>query len=327
MPVALGLMNSGKASGTVTIADAFTFGLDNFHLTSLVQNWADQNRKLLRNYPPRDGQSHFLRVVSRVYATGRVSVTVNNDEATSAEARGGADRPLELMGIKQGATDANYQGAIQAINNMLSEQLPGGKIKVATASSRAVTLSETFERPLVIGYVGFDMQILEGGRLGPPISTLAQLTGGHTIPAYGTDNVYRLASLSHMYRALREIQGPDAERTRGDLDKLAGLLPDTYPFTLYEQTSPSVLQRDSTVVVGTKIERKGFSDVIDYLGNAQKTTKTLESYLSRAPRDSEEARKLDQELRAARSALADISNRLSGESALMRAVDFVFLGI
>ena len=331
VPVALGLMNSGKASGTVTIADAFTFGLDNFHLTSLVQNWADQNRKLLRNYPPRDGQSHFLRVVSRVYATGRVSVTVNNDEATSAEARGGADRPLELMGIKQGATDANYQGAIQAINNMLSEQLPGGKIKVATASSRAVTLSETFERPLVIGYVGFDMQILEGGRLGPPISTLAQLTGGHTIPAYGTDNVYRLASLSHMYKALREIQGPDAERVRGDLDKLVSLLPEKYPFSLYEQTSPSVLQRDSTVVVGAKVDRKAFTDVVDYLGLAMKTTKTLEGYLPRAPRDSEAARSaasnLEQELQAARSAYADISNRLSGESALMRAVDFVFLGI
>ena len=266
-----------------------------------------------------------------MYATGRVSVTVNNDEATSAEARGGADRPLELMGIKQGATDANYEGAIKAINNMLSEQLPGGKVKIATASSRAVTLSETFERPLVIGYVGFDMQILEGGRLGPPISTLAQLTGEHTIPAYGTDNVYRLASLSHMYWALKEIQGPDAERVRGDLDKLAGLLPEQYPFTLYEQTSPSVLQRDSTVVVGAKVDRKGFSDVKDYLGYAQTTTETLERYLSRAPRDSEEARsavsKLDQELRAARSALADISNRLSGESALMRAVDFVFFGI
>ncbi len=243
VPVALGLMNSGKASGTVTIADTFTFGLDNSHLTSLVQDWADQNRKLLRNYPPRNGQAHFLRVVSRVYLTGRVSVTVNNDEATSTEARGGADRPLEFTGIKQGATDANYEGAIKAINQLLSEELPGGKVKIVTATSRAVTFSETFERPLVIGYVGFDMQIIEGGRLGPPISTVGQLTGEHTIPASATDNVYRLASLSHMYRALRDIQGPDADRTRGDLDKLASLLPEKYPFTLYELTSPSVLQK------------------------------------------------------------------------------------
>jgi len=331
VPVALGLMNSGKANGTVTIADTFTFGLDNSHLASLVQDWADQNRKLLRNYPPRDGQSHFLRVVSRVYLTGRVSVTVNNDDATSAEARGGADRPLEFPGIKQGAADANYEGAIKAINQLLAEELPGGKVKIVTATSRAVTFSETFERPLVIGYVGFDMQIIEGGRLGPPISTVAQLTGGYTIPAYATDNVYRLASLSLMYRALRDIQGPDADRTRGDLDKLASLLPEKYPFTLYELTSPSVLQKDSTVVVGAKIDRKGFSEVIEYLGNAQKTTKTLETYLPGAPRGSEGERsaasQLELELQAARSALADISKRLNGEPALMRAVDFVFFGI
>ena len=324
VPVALGLMSTGKASGTVTIADAFTFGLDISHLTSMVQDWAALNRKLLWNYPPRDGQSHFLRVVSRVYLAGALSVTVNNDEATSAEARGGADRPLEFPGIKQGATDANYEGAIKAINNMLSEQLPGGKVKIVTASSRAVTLSETFERPLVIGYVGFDMQILEGGRLGPPISTLAQLTGRYRIPQ---EAMFRLASVSHLYRALRDIQGPDADRVRGDLDKLASLLPEKYPFSLYEWTSPSVLQRDSTVVVGAKVDRKGFSDVIDYLGNAQKTTKTLESYMSGAPRDSEEARRLDQELHAARSAFADISNRLNGEPALMRALDFVYFGI
>ena len=139
--------------------------------------------------------------------------------------------------------------------------------------------------------------------------------------------MFRLASVSHLYRALRDIQGPDADRVRGDLDKLASLLPEKYPFSLYEWTSPSVLQRDSTVVVGAKVDRKGFSDVIDYLGNAQKTTKTLESYMSGAPRDSEEARRLDQELHAARSAFADISNRLNGEPALMRALDFVYFGI
>jgi hypothetical protein len=118
---------------------------------------------------------------------------------------------LELTGLNN--TDANYEGAIKAINQLLSEELPGGKVKIVTATSRAVTFSETFERPLVIGYVGFDMQIIEGGRLGPPISTVGQLTGEHTIPASATDNVYRLASLSHMYRALRDIQGPDADRT------------------------------------------------------------------------------------------------------------------
>ena len=99
VPFALGLMNSGRASGTVTIAEAYTFGLDNFRLEKLVRDWAKKKRYLLRNYEPSDGEYHFLRTVSRVYVTGRVAVTVNNDEAIGAKGTVGADRPVELMAL------------------------------------------------------------------------------------------------------------------------------------------------------------------------------------------------------------------------------------
>lgn len=323
VPFALGLMNSGKASGTVTISDAFTFGLDNVRLTDLVQAWGRGNRQLLSRYAPYDGQSHFLRVISRVYVTGQVSVTLNNDEATSGQASGGADKPVELLGITKGATDKNYSDAIDAINRFVSDKLPGGKVKIATASSRSVTLNEAFERPLVIGYVGFDMQILEGGRLGPPISTLTQLTNGHSIPSRALDSTYQLASISHMYRALKELQGSDADVILRDLDKLVSLLPNKYSFSLFE----SVPQQDPSILTGTTVNRATFSDVVEYLGNALKTTKTLERYLSRTPRGTEGIQKIEQELSAAKDALAEISSKLSREPALMRAVDFVFFGI
>jgi hypothetical protein len=188
-------MHAGKASGTVTIADAFTYGLDNVHLLSLVRNWATENRRLLQQYSSQDGQQQFLRVVSRVYSTGQVTATVNNDDSTSGEARGGANKPVELPGLTAGASEKNYNETLAALNKVVSDELPGGKVKFAAASNRSITFSETFSRPLVIGYVGFDLPILEGGRLGPPISTLAQLSAERTIPSQNiTSSTYRLAT-------------------------------------------------------------------------------------------------------------------------------------
>ena len=188
VPFALGIMNTGSASGTVTVADAYTFGLDNVHLESRVRKWARINRDLLCNYEPRDDQYHFLRVISRVYVAGRVCVTIRNDESTGAESTAGADRPINLLGISNGETKSNYAETLKEIN-LLAGQLPGARVKVATVSSRTITLSEQFERPLVVGYMGFDMPILRGGRLGGPISALAQLSKQKLIPS-GSGRMY-----------------------------------------------------------------------------------------------------------------------------------------
>jgi hypothetical protein len=181
-----------------------------------------------------------------------------------------------------------------------------------------VTLSEQFERPLVIGYIGFDLPILKGGRLGAAISTLSQLTERTTIPASSKDNVYRLAALSHMYQALKAIQGNEAEGIRTELDALDRLLPGRYPFSLYEFTSPREVRKDSTVVTGARIKREGFKTVLDFLGYAQTTIETLQGRLKND--------QLKREYQAARSAREEMGNRLNGEPALMEAIDFVFLG-
>lgn len=326
VPFALGLMNSGKASGTVTISEAFTFGLDNIRLSSLVQNWALEtaNRSFISQYAPYQGRAHFLRVISRIYVTGQVSVTVNNDEATSGQASGGADKPVELLGIAKGDTDKNYSTVIEAINK-LAEKLPGGKVKIATASSRSVTLSETFKRPLVIGYVGFDMQILEGGRLGPPISTLAQLNAGKTISTRDAGSIYRLAAFHHVNATLRQLKGPEADRIRGQLDNLAQRLPGKYSFSLYEFSAPGSIRKDTAIIQGNPVGHSGFSDVLDYLGYAQSTFTTLDSYLPKAPRGTAGERDtvavLERERQAAKTAYEQVFTSITKEPALMQAVD------
>jgi hypothetical protein len=339
VPFALGLMNSGRASGTVTIADVHTFGLDNFNIEKLVRDWAKDNRKFLRSYEPRENRSQFLRVISRVYVTGSVSVTLKNDEATSAEAAAGADRPVKLMMVKEDGTAANYTEAIKNINDLAKDQLPGAKVKVATASSRSVTMNEEFDRPLVVGYVGFDMPILRGGRLGAPISTLLQLTGKRPPPVRSSENVYRLAMLAHIYTALNddsiqeeeEEEEEEAERIRAALDALDSLLPNRYPFSSYVSAPPCTVREDPAgVVAGVDVQGEGFYAVTDFLGYAQDTAKKLESYLECALRGTAEEKaavsKLEGELQAARAALEDLDGRLRIEPVLMEAIDFVFLG-
>lgn len=326
VPLAIGLMHAGKASGTLTIADSFTYGLDHVHLLSLVQTWANENRRILRQYAPQNNQQQFLRVVSRVYSTGQVTATVNNDDSVSGEARGGANKPVELPGLTQGEPEKNYADALAALNQLVSDELPGGKVKFAAATSRSITLSETFPRPLVIGYVGFDLPILEGGRLGSPISTLAQLGAERTIPSQNpTPSTYRLATYAHLYKTLKDTKGSEAEQLRRDLDALVQKLPVSFPFSLYEFSAPGVLQKDTEVVAGRPVSRGGFQDVVDYISLARKTSTTLESYLAGLPENNPEVdvNLLEQERQAAVKAANEVSQSLSSEPAVMRAVDFV----
>jgi hypothetical protein len=330
VPFALGLMDSRNASGTVTISDTYTFGLDNYRLERIVRDWALKNRKLLRTYEPQEKKKflfqskkdyHFLRVVSRVYVVSGVSVTIKNDEAAGANVSAGADQPLKLLT----SANNNYTDMINAINNIAHTQLPGANLKIAMASSRGVSLDETFKKPLVLGYVGFDMPILEGGRVGAPISTLSQLTGNPEIEVKLNENVfvYRLAALSYMYQALKNIHSEEAQNILTKLDALEQQLPlpKSYQYSLYTLNSQKLPQKDSKIIAGAKVEGKGFDAVLDYLGNAESTVEVLEGDLK-----SKADPQLSQDLQLAQNALVDIGERLNHQSVLMEAIDFVFLG-
>jgi hypothetical protein len=331
VPIALGLMNSGKAKGSVIIGKAYTYGLDNAILKARVDEWAALNREMLRWYKPVEDKNgkkrqHFLRVVSRVYAISDINVTVQNDESNSGELGVGANKEVLLPVLKDKSATQNYQDALSVFNNLLNDQLPGGKVKVATASSRSVTLNEHFDRPLVLGYVGFDLPILEGGRLGAPISTLAQLTDLPILPSDAGNNMYRLAAFAHLERALRDFPGPKADEIRKNLDNLGALLPETYPFTLYEFSSPTEVSKSKEVMSGAKVAKRDFRGVLDYLGYGTKTAETLERYLTQAKVDVAARSVLESDLRSAREAVDKVNLVFGSQSALAQAVDFVFLG-
>ncbi len=186
VPVGLSLLGAQEATGSVTISDAHTYGLPIIDMVARVEAWAGSNRAFLAQYASTDDEPRFLRVVSRIYLTGEVDITLQDARSVGADLAVGAPRPVELVTAKTGGdtgavTAANYKENVSELNKMVAEGSSatgaGGRVKIAAASARSITLKEKFDRPLVIGYVGFDMRILDDGLLGPPVPSLAVVRG------------------------------------------------------------------------------------------------------------------------------------------------------
>ncbi len=192
VPVGLSLMGGDAAQGTVTIADAHTYGVDTVSLHRDVLAWARDNRAFLSDFAPQDDKENYLRVITRVYLTGRLNISLQSSRSLGGAVSGGAPKPVDLMVPSPGSdpqevTLESYKKNIEALNKMLEEGLkkiklagvdrflPGATVKVVSASAGSISLLETFNRPVVIGYLGFDMAIGPGGVLGPPIPTHAVL--------------------------------------------------------------------------------------------------------------------------------------------------------
>ena len=233
VPVGLGLMNSDAAEGSITISDVRTYGIDTVSLFADVEAWlaGEENAEFLANFAPSERRCfgvftcrhhNYLRVVSRVYATRKVNVSLRDSSASSGQVDVGAPKTVELLtattDAKPGvATAANYAENVKKLNTGLAEALkeageiaPGGTLKVVSASSRSISLAETFPKPLVIGYLGFDMAILEDGRLGPPIPSYAVLAEDE---APGREHFVTVRSPHPTVRCVTDWYG-DAEHGR-----------------------------------------------------------------------------------------------------------------
>jgi hypothetical protein len=334
IPFALGLMNTGKASGSVSFTGAYTYGLDITSLAKKAADWADGQRALLQTYAPSPLGQQYLRVVSRVFLIEGVDVAINNDEATGGNAGVGGSSPIgKLLSAQSGNPSANYSSVVDAVNTMAASQTaPGTSIKITTATSRAVTLKETFTRPLVIGYVGFDLPILQGGRLGGPISTLDQLNGKVArvvSPRFASLDLARLAVLRELYSQTGKTQGADEKAIHDQLDGLAAVLPANYGFVPYilsgDTNLPAPGKNSLTGAdfkVGDVVARKSFDDVLDYASYAATTVLTLGHYAKTAT-----SAQYSADLSSAEAELRRISALIMDQPGIAKAADYVILGI
>ena len=193
VPVGLGLLNSDQAAGTISLKDAYSYGLGIQDIVQKLDAWSrlPAHRALLMSLGGQKGRS-YLRIVSRVFIARSISVSLSTSGATSFGLDVGKITPVELMdpskslaiksaGVKKGLTlDEStklYEEAKKALAKDLTSDRFGGSLRLASAFGRSVELIETFKRPLVLGYLGFDVFIKSDGSLSAPVATLNLLEG------------------------------------------------------------------------------------------------------------------------------------------------------
>jgi hypothetical protein len=136
-------------------------------------------------------------------------------------------------------TVPGYAETLRNLNAGIDGTDGAGRVRVTAASPRSVALTERFESPLVFGYLGFDVPILDGGELGAPIPTNANLTQEIT-PRESPEilqslDVCRTAVTRRAYQALQQIHNADARARVQALDGLAALVPTSDTFFVVER--------------------------------------------------------------------------------------------
>lgn len=259
VPVALGLMGADEATGSVTIADAYTYAVPYDRLVDEVRRWAETPsfvhllhqvrrgvvegescwHRFVRWWTDDPPPTVYVRVIHRVYVAGRVVVELTNQESRAGKLTGGDEKPVDIPSITDKDIAANHAQALAKLSETIDNALPGGTLKVAWASSRSVGMSETFDRPLVVGFLGFDFPVLEDGRLGVPIATLDQLESGTLVPvtplAAGLETALRREVVLLVQQDLEKAvpTDPHAKELIRRLDGLSAVLPAVYPVNVY----------------------------------------------------------------------------------------------
>jgi hypothetical protein len=201
VPVGLSLLASDAASGTIEIKDACTMGVDTISLYQQLEDWARANAGFLRYFAPNGKETNYVRVVTRIYATGKMSVSLKDASSRSGGADAGVPKPVDLLNpvLPTGSTNTaeatmqNFTSGMNTLSQLVQAAgavkdaagniLPGGSLRLTAASARSVSMDETFVPPIVFGYLGFDCVIAENGELGAPIPTYAILG---RLPVQGT---------------------------------------------------------------------------------------------------------------------------------------------
>ena len=128
VPVGLSLLGSDAAYGSVSIRKAATLGVDILSLHDQVVRWAKTNTSFLDPFSPSGKETNYLRIVSRVYATGEMDVELRDASSQSAGLDVGAAKPVNLLfpQLASGKSNVaetvvtNYMNGWNALTNILN---------------------------------------------------------------------------------------------------------------------------------------------------------------------------------------------------------------
>jgi len=180
VPVALGLMNTTEATGSVQLSDAYVYGISEDRLRTLLDVWVDEHLPELDRLRLANPDGVMLRVVNRVYLIGGVNVSLTNATSGNIKTNVGADTSASMPGTTPAGEEPTGAIDLSALSELATAGTPGGSVDYSFATDRNVVANETFRRPLVVGYIALDYPILKGGRLGEAIATARTLNGEET---------------------------------------------------------------------------------------------------------------------------------------------------
>ncbi|HTY20798.1 MAG TPA: hypothetical protein VMC44_04105 [Geobacteraceae bacterium] len=181
IPVALNFLGAQESSAIVTLANASTYQADHETIMNKLLLWVEnpQVRNELMAACRYVGKDYvFLRVIKRVYLVGAVDVAI--------ERKGNYQGSMQA-GLAEQATDpqisvetfsqiiAKQTALLKQLNSIAAANKIGGAVNFNIATQRNVGLRESFDRPLVVGYLGMDVPFFKDGRLGAPIPTFEHL--------------------------------------------------------------------------------------------------------------------------------------------------------
>jgi hypothetical protein len=300
VPVGLSLLGSDAADGTVIIKNAHTLGIDTVSLYYQLQNWAGVNASFLSNFGSHQG-TNYLRVVTRIYTVGYVDISLRDASSQSAGLDVGAAKPVNLLAPQlmqgtnadSGTVRSNFVEGNSVLQNIMTNALgakdaagnllPGGSLRLTAASARTISMRETFDPPLTIGYLGFDCAILQGGFLGPPISTFAVLSTNFNLrPLALKSSTQRLLDYT-LYKAISEqTNDPQAKILTDHLDALVAFVPPGFARYEADNLSPTNFilayeQVDPEVLHNPKLP--GFRLFLSYKDGIDKSVTLLQSAL------------------------------------------------
>jgi len=136
-----------------------------------------------------------------------IDISLQRSDSQGAGGKGGIVNDVTLLSTN-GSVNSDYTNLLGILTSQAGTVAKaaqvGAAVKFVSASASTVGLSQTFDRLLAIGYLGFDVQVNTNGELGTPIPTFQHLKGNNSgLPTttFGVATENYMAIVSNGYHA------------------------------------------------------------------------------------------------------------------------------
>ncbi|WP_147820789.1 hypothetical protein [Salidesulfovibrio onnuriiensis] len=201
IPVGLGFVQSEKVVVSMSISNATSFGLPVHDLNGALEDWCGKHKEYLAEQKLHSRQPVLLRVVSRVFRTRGVTASIMGVDSMGGKVAAGGDAFTETPSanmtevlpeaIKSDDAAERFAQLAGQLGKVVPRNvpLPGGSATYMRGSKDSVVMRQTFDRPLAIGYIAFDVVVLDGGGISVPMGAQQNLDGLYDVNVGSRDKM------------------------------------------------------------------------------------------------------------------------------------------